>query len=184
MLALKVALAPCVIRYGTIAKRLAARPDADAATNPYRVWIAEYAGAPYQEVAAKAGAHLERLVDLCATPAREAELIAIFKETTRLEADFWEMGWRAGRRVEWPFGNCQAHNLKVVGSNPILSQPHSLCCTEPTAKNCSDSAGMQSSIVTVIAPSRTLTAFHLSHVASVGIAIRSSGRDSASCDRN
>jgi hypothetical protein len=43
---------------------------------------------------------------------------------------------------------------------------------------------MQSSIVTVIAPSRTLTAFHLSHVASVGIAIRSSGRDSASCDRN
>ena len=33
---------------------------ADAATNPYRVWIAEYAGAPYQEVAAKAGAHLDR----------------------------------------------------------------------------------------------------------------------------
>jgi thiaminase/transcriptional activator TenA len=66
-----------------------------AATNPYRVWIAEYAGAPYQEVAAKARAHLEGLADLYATPAREAELIAIFKEATRLEADFWEMSWRA-----------------------------------------------------------------------------------------
>jgi thiaminase/transcriptional activator TenA len=51
LLALKVALAPCVIGYAEIATRLASRPDADAATNPYRVWIAEYAGAPYQEVA-------------------------------------------------------------------------------------------------------------------------------------
>ena len=80
--------------------RFAARPDAHATTNPYRVWIAEYAGAPYQEVAAKARAHLDRLADLYATPAREAELIAIFKDPTRLEADFWEMGWRAGQRVE------------------------------------------------------------------------------------
>jgi len=43
---------------------------------------------------------LEHLADLYATPAREAELIAIFKEATRLEADFWEMGWRVGQRVE------------------------------------------------------------------------------------
>src|SRR5437660_38934 len=69
-----------------------------AATNPYRVWIAEYSGAPYQEVAAKARAHLDGLADLYATPAREAELIVIFKEATRLEADFWEMGWRADNR--------------------------------------------------------------------------------------
>jgi hypothetical protein len=83
-----------------IATRLASRPDAHAATNPYRVWIAEYAGAPYREVAAKARAHLEGLADLYATPAREAELIVIFKEATRLEADFWEMRWRADQRVE------------------------------------------------------------------------------------
>ena len=100
LLALKVALAPCVIGYAEIATRLASRPLAYAATNPYRVWIAEYAGAPYQEVAAKAQAHLEGLADLYATPAREAELIVIFKEATRLEADFWEMGWRVDRRVE------------------------------------------------------------------------------------
>jgi thiaminase/transcriptional activator TenA len=38
LLALKVALAPCVIGYAEIATRLASRPDAHAATNPYRVW--------------------------------------------------------------------------------------------------------------------------------------------------
>jgi thiaminase/transcriptional activator TenA len=96
LLSLKVALAPCVIGYAEIATRLDAHPHAQAATNPYRVWIAEYAGASYQEVAAKARAHLDHLADLYATPAREAELIAIFKEATRLEADFWEMGWRRG----------------------------------------------------------------------------------------
>jgi thiaminase/transcriptional activator TenA len=97
LLALKVALAPCVIGYAEIATRLAVQPDALAATNPYRDWIAEYAGAPYQEVAAKAQAQLESLADRYATPAREAELIAIFREATRLEADFWQMGWRAGQ---------------------------------------------------------------------------------------
>jgi thiaminase/transcriptional activator TenA len=96
LLALKVALAPCVIGYAEIATRLAARPNAHAATNPYRDWIAEYSGAPFQEVAAKAQAQLEALADRYATPARETELIAIFKEATRLEADFWQMGWRAG----------------------------------------------------------------------------------------
>ena len=98
LLALKVALAPCVIGYAEIATRLAAQPGALAATNPYRVWIAEYAGAPYQEVAAKAQAHLETLAGLYATPAREAELVEIFREATRLEAEFWEMGWRADNR--------------------------------------------------------------------------------------
>jgi thiaminase/transcriptional activator TenA len=94
LLALKVALAPCVVGYAEIAKRLASRPDAVAATNPYRVWIAEYAGAPYQEVAAKARAQLNALADRYVTAAREAELVSIFREATRLEADFWEMGWR------------------------------------------------------------------------------------------
>jgi hypothetical protein len=37
LLALKVALAACVIGYAEIATRLASRPYAHAATNPYRV---------------------------------------------------------------------------------------------------------------------------------------------------
>jgi thiaminase/transcriptional activator TenA len=96
LLALKVALAPCVIGYAEIATRLTAQPGARVATNPYRAWIDEYAGTAYQEVAANARAHLDRLADRYATPAREAELVAIFREATRLEAAFWEMGWRAG----------------------------------------------------------------------------------------
>jgi thiaminase (transcriptional activator TenA) len=96
LLTLKVALAPCVVGYAEIGARLAARPDAGARTNPYRIWIDEYGGAPYQEVAAKARTHLDRLAERYSTPARECELIATFKEATRLETEFWEMGWRAG----------------------------------------------------------------------------------------
>ena len=70
LLTLRVALAPCVVGYAEIAARLAARPDACVATNPYRVWIDEYAGAPYQEVAAKARAHLEACQSLCHARAR------------------------------------------------------------------------------------------------------------------
>ncbi len=94
LLALKVALAPCVIGYADIATRLAALPGAMDPANRYRVWISEYAGSAYQDVAAKARAHLDHLATLYVTPAREAELITIFKEATRLEADFWEMGWQ------------------------------------------------------------------------------------------
>jgi hypothetical protein len=61
LLTLRVALAPCVVGYAEIAARLAARPDACAGTNPYSVWIDEFAGGPYQEVAAKMRAHLEPL---------------------------------------------------------------------------------------------------------------------------
>jgi len=99
LLALKVALAPCVIGYAEIAIRLAMHPSAGAAGNRYRAWIAEYAGPAYQEVATRARVHLDRLAAHYATPAREAELISIFKEATRLENDFWEMGWRRVRPV-------------------------------------------------------------------------------------
>ena len=93
LLSLQVALAPCVIGYAEIATRLA-EINAGASTNPYKVWIDEYAGAAYQEVAAKARTQLDRLAALYVTPGREAELVTIFKEATRLETDFWEMGWR------------------------------------------------------------------------------------------
>jgi thiaminase/transcriptional activator TenA len=98
LLGLKVALAPCVIGYAEIGSRLAATAGAGAG-NPYRVWIDEYAGDAYQEVARKARVDLDRLAARYATPARQAELAEIFREATRLEADFWEMGWRAGAKL-------------------------------------------------------------------------------------
>lgn len=94
LLALKVALSPCVIGYAEIAKRLAERPGAMEDSNPYRLWIGEYAGSAYQEVAEKAVVQLDDLASRYMTPAREKELITVFREATRLEADFWEMGWR------------------------------------------------------------------------------------------
>ena len=97
LLALKVALAPCVIGYAEIATRLAAQPGALAASNPYSVWISEYAGAPLPGGRGECARAIGELADRYATPAREAELIAIFREATRLEADFWEMGWRVMR---------------------------------------------------------------------------------------
>ncbi|HUS98668.1 MAG TPA: thiaminase II [Hyphomicrobiaceae bacterium] len=94
LLALKVALAPCVIGYAEIGARLAAKPHAMSTANPYRDWISEYAGEPYQDVANEAERHLNRLAERYVTPARELELIALFREATQLEAKFWDMGWR------------------------------------------------------------------------------------------
>ncbi len=96
LLALKVALSPCVIGYAEIAKRLAGLDGALDDDNPYAVWIAEYSGDAYQAVAADASDHLDRLAGRYLTDARAEELLAIFREATRLEADFWEMGWQAG----------------------------------------------------------------------------------------
>jgi thiaminase/transcriptional activator TenA len=97
LLALKVALAPCVIGYGEIATRLATYPGALSERNPYANWISEYAGSAYQDVAGAAVASLDKLAERYLTPARERELAGIFREATRLEADFWEMGWRVGQ---------------------------------------------------------------------------------------
>ena len=63
LLDLQVALAPCVIGYAEIGAWL----DADAGTlrdgNPYAEWIAMYAGAEYQAVAAAATDTLDALMD-------------------------------------------------------------------------------------------------------------------------
>ncbi len=99
LLALKVALAPCVIGYAEVARRLVRQPFASAVDNPYRAWIAEYAGPAYQEVAGAARAHLDRLAADYLTPRREGELLAIFRDATRLEAAFWDAGWRAAKHV-------------------------------------------------------------------------------------
>ncbi|MDF2114217.1 thiaminase II [Roseiarcaceae bacterium H3SJ34-1] len=95
LLALHVALAPCIIGYAEVGKRLAAIASEPA--NPYSVWIDEYAGSAYQDLASKASARLENLHARYATPARDMELVRIFRDATRLETSFWEMGWRASQ---------------------------------------------------------------------------------------
>lgn len=96
ILDLSVALAPCIIGYAEIARRLAQIPGALDEANPYRDWIAEYAGDAYAQVASSARDDLDRLATRLMTPARFADLTRIFAAACRLEADFWQMGLDAG----------------------------------------------------------------------------------------
>lgn len=96
LLDLHVALAPCVIGYAEIGRHLV--PEVDAlGDHPYREWIAEYAGDAYQAVAAKARRHLDDLAARAMTERRFNELAALFGKASRLEADFWQMGFDGGR---------------------------------------------------------------------------------------
>lgn len=91
LLDLHVALAPCVIGYAEIGRRLA--PDGAAALgdHPYLDWIGEYAGDAYQDIAALARRHLDDLAARAMTERRFGELAALFAKASRLEADFWQM---------------------------------------------------------------------------------------------
>jgi thiaminase/transcriptional activator TenA len=92
LLDLMTVLAPCVIGYGEIGKALAETPSGLSPDNSYRGWIEEYSGAAYQEVADSARTELDRLAEIGLTEARYPRLLALFRQATRLEADFWQMG--------------------------------------------------------------------------------------------
>ena len=100
LLALKVALAPCVIGYAEIAARLAARSDAFAATNPYRVWIASMPVHRTRRLLPRRG--LIWTVSQISTPPLLARWnwVGSFREAARLETDFWEMAWLRGQSVK------------------------------------------------------------------------------------
>lgn len=91
LLELHVALAPCVIGYAEIGQRLSSGIG-NLAAHPYREWIGEYAGDGYQSVAAAARKHLDELAARSMTEQRFVELVGIFAQASRLEADFWQMG--------------------------------------------------------------------------------------------
>jgi thiaminase/transcriptional activator TenA len=92
LLDLTTALAPCVIGYAEIGRVLAASASGRSRDNPYREWIAEYAGDAYQALAGEAEAELDRLAAESLTEARYPRLLSLFRRATRLEADFWQMG--------------------------------------------------------------------------------------------
>jgi len=92
LLDLRVALAPCVIGYGEIGWALANDPATRRDGNPYRDWIETYGGESYQRVAAEAVVSLDRLWGTRAGGARLDPLTRIFRDATRLETDFWQMG--------------------------------------------------------------------------------------------
>ena len=91
LLDLHVALAPCVVGYGEIGARLKRDGDTSPA-NPYAPWIEMYGSDDYQAVAADASAALDRLMERRGGPGRLDSLVTTFRQATRLEVDFWQMG--------------------------------------------------------------------------------------------
>ena len=92
VLDLHVALAPCVVGYGEIGRRLAADPATRRAGNPYLSWIEMYSGPEYRAVEEGAIAELDRLAATRLTDARFGDLVRTFAQATRLETSFWQMG--------------------------------------------------------------------------------------------
>ena len=92
LLDLHVALAPCVVGYGEIGRTLSADPATVTEGNPYGAWIEMYAGADYQRVAADEVALIERLAARRGGAERFDDLARTFRQATRLESRFWDMG--------------------------------------------------------------------------------------------
>ena len=95
LLDLHVALAPCMLGYAEIGRALAECPTAHVKANPYTAWIDMYASDEYQAVAADEQATMNRLMAERGGPGRLPSLTETFRQATRLEAAFWEMGMHA-----------------------------------------------------------------------------------------
>jgi thiaminase/transcriptional activator TenA len=97
LLDLLVALAPCACGYGEIGAALLADPETRLDGNPYRSWIELYGGAEFQGVSRNAVAQIDRVAaqrlgtDPAAMP-RWSDLNRVFRDATRLETEFWQMG--------------------------------------------------------------------------------------------
>lgn len=92
LLDLHVALSPCMVGYGEIANWLNSRKTTvRGAANRYDAWIAMYESEEFQGAMQAEIRWLdERLADI--SQARFEQLTRIFRDATRLEIDFWEMG--------------------------------------------------------------------------------------------
>ncbi len=100
LLDLYAALAPCVLGYAEIGRRLSA---GQAPGNPYAPWIDTYAGPDYQAAANVTRNTLDRLWAERGGEARAAALQATFDAAVRLETAFWSMGWREAGMLHAPF---------------------------------------------------------------------------------
>ncbi|ESZ99322.1 phosphomethylpyrimidine kinase [Sclerotinia borealis F-4128] len=90
-LALQISMAPCLIGYGEIAKRLHADPKTKREGNIYWKWIENYVADDYTEAVNVGSALLEKHAVL-QSPNRIEELVKIFVHATKMETGFWDMG--------------------------------------------------------------------------------------------
>ncbi|KAM0451753.1 hypothetical protein ACHAO4_005710 [Trichoderma viride] len=89
-LALQMALAPCLLGYGAVAKMLHAHADTVRDGNTYWEWIENYNADDYVEAVRLGSELIEKNIRL-QSPSRIEELIKIFVHATKMEIGFWEM---------------------------------------------------------------------------------------------
>ncbi|KAK4146900.1 Phosphomethylpyrimidine kinase-domain-containing protein [Dichotomopilus funicola] len=89
-LGLQVAIAPCLLGYGALAKQLHADPRSKRDGNTYWAWIENYVAEDYVTAVKIGSALLERHA-LLQSPSRIEELVKIFIHATKMEIAFWEM---------------------------------------------------------------------------------------------
>ncbi|KAL2262115.1 hypothetical protein VTK26DRAFT_2440 [Humicola hyalothermophila] len=89
-LALQVAMAPCLLGYGAIARQLHDDPRSKREGNMYWTWIQNYVAEDYV-TAVRAGSELLERHAVLQSPARIEELVKVFIHATKMEIEFWEM---------------------------------------------------------------------------------------------
>lgn len=85
---LYAAIAPCLMGYGEIGKRLQAEgflPD-----NPYQPWIDVFASDEFQAITVQNENHINELLG-SVSPSQGDKLQQLFNTATRMEVNFWQM---------------------------------------------------------------------------------------------
>ncbi|KAI1393859.1 Phosphomethylpyrimidine kinase-domain-containing protein [Hypoxylon trugodes] len=89
-LGLQVALAPCLLGYGALARQLHADPRTKTEGNTYWKWILNYVADDYVQAVQTGSALIEKNA-LLQSPSRIEEFVKIFIHATKMEIGFWEM---------------------------------------------------------------------------------------------
>ncbi|KAH5387384.1 hypothetical protein HBI33_065030 [Parastagonospora nodorum] len=93
-LALQVALLPCLIGYGMIARRLYEDPKTVREGSRYWAWIEQYIGQEYMDAMVRGSDLIEEHAGKQSL-ARVEELARIFIHATNMERGFWDMGLKS-----------------------------------------------------------------------------------------
>ncbi|EEU39103.1 uncharacterized protein NECHADRAFT_94485 [Fusarium vanettenii 77-13-4] len=89
-LGLQMALAPCLLGYGAVARMLRDHKDTVEENNTYWAWIKNYNEDDYTQAVRLGSELLEKHLQL-QSPSRIEELVQIFIKGLKLEIGFWEM---------------------------------------------------------------------------------------------
>ena len=92
ILDLYTALSPCAVGYAEIGYRLMNDPNTLREGNPYWSWITTYGGDEFQQAAGRQVEKLDQLAHTRFNAGRMDLLCQTFRDATRLEIGFWQMG--------------------------------------------------------------------------------------------